>query len=514
MWISKKRFDAVIKAAKRSFAVSAFNASKITRLTASMATVSQSMDWDLRQSLQIMRARARSLSVNNDYAKKFLQMCKTHVVGPNGFRLQPNVSEVSTNGTMIKDGLANRAITDAFLDWCSQGQCDVTGQHSFFDICNLAIASVARDGETLIRKVYGRGKYGFQLQILDINRLDILKNQELTNNGMIKMGVETDKYGAPVAYHVLRRHPGDTPYYTMEGSFWERVPAEDMYHLFVAERPEQHRGIPWMHTAILRLQNLGGYEEAAVVAARVGASKMGFFTTPDGDATPLMDTTDDTATPMTEAEPGVFEVLPKGTSFEPFNPDYPHQQFGDFVKASLRGVASGLGVAYNTLSNDLEGVNFSSIRAGVLEERDNWMAIQKWFIENFLNDLYSTWLQYAMLKKAIVMPNGSPLPISKLEKFDNAKWHGRRWQWIDPLKDAEANVLAVNNGFKSRKKVAAESGTDFEETLYELADEEKLIKKLGVSIEQPAAKVAPQQIGTATPAKPGKAPPPDSPEGE
>jgi lambda family phage portal protein len=460
-----------------------FQSAMIDRLKATWTTSSQSIDWDLRTGLPVIRARARNESQNNPYAKKFLQMCATHVVGPSGFSLQVRIKEQNSTGKTVVDKLASDAIEKAFWEWANRGNCDVTGRLSFFDIQNLYIKSVARDGEVLIRKVYGSvNKFGFALQILDIDRLDTNKNEELNNGHVIKMGVEINRFGRPVAYWLRTSHPGDNPYYTNTGSSFERVPAEDIYHHFIAERPEQNRGIPWMHGALVRLKNLDGYEEAAVIAARVGAAKMGHYTSPEGDGTALADDESANGQLMTDAEAGVFQILPPGYDFKSFDPDYPHAMFSEFVKANLRGVASGLGVAYNTLSNDLEGVNFSSIRTGVLEERDNWMVIQNWMIEQFMTDVFATWLKFALLNKAVTMPNGSALPVSKFDKFNQATWQGRRWQWVDPKADIEANIAAINNGLKCRADVIAEQGKDIEDVFTSLQSEQEMIATMGIEI--------------------------------
>ena len=471
-----------VKSYKRGFSAAAIN-----RLTASMVTKSQAVDWDLRLSLEILRSRSRSLCVNNDYAKKFLQMVSAHVVGPSGFNLVCRAGDYDAKGAFVVDAIDSRAIEDAFYKWAKRGNCDVTGMHSFFDVCNMYIKAVARDGEVLIKKVRGTnaGPFGFQLQVLDVDRLDHLKNEELSNGNIIKMGVEINSYGKPVAYHIRSKHPGENPYGNYTASKIERVPAEDIYHHFIAERPEQNRGIPWMHSAILRLTHLNGYEEAAIIAARVGASKMGIITSPDGDGSPLATDTDDQGNLIDEVDPGKFSVLPQGYEFTPFNPDYPHAMFAEFVKSTLRGVASGLGVSYNTISNDLEGVNFSSIRTGVLEERDNWMVIQNWMIEKFLDDVYTEWLRMALLMGAIKTPRGFALPASKFDKFNRATWNGRRWQWVDPVKDIDANVTAINNGLKSRAQVIAEQGRDIDDVMQALAEEQKKITELGISVASP-----------------------------
>lgn len=477
-----------------------FDGAKVDRLSSSWTVFSGSMDYELRTQLNNLRARARDLTQNNPYARKFVQQCSSNVVGPTGFDLKVRISETDANGKEKLDKLASDAIKKAFWQWAKRGNCDVTGYHSFFDLQNLYIKTMARDGEILIRKVLGKdaGPFGFQMQFLDIERLDVMRNEELGNGNIIKMGVEINPYGKPVAYWIRTKHPGDNPIYSVQGSFFERVPANLIYHHFVSDRPEQNRGIPWLHAAMVELNNLGAYRESAIVAARVGAAKMGFITSPDGDATALADDKDADGNLITEADPGQFPVLPEGFGFTPFNPDYPHAMFAEFNKACLRGIASAIGVSYNTLASDLEGVNFSSIRSGVLEERDNWMVVQNWMIENFLNDVFSTWLRMALLSGNVTMPNGSSLPASKFDKFNNGLWQGRRWSWVDPLKDVQANVLAINNGLRSRTSVISDEGNDFDDVMNQLADEQEKIGELGIVLEAPDQKVTNQQDATAT----------------
>lgn len=465
-----------------------FDAAEISRLTAHWNAGNTSINTDVRMELNLIRARSRDLVLNNDYAKKFIQMVGTHVVGPNGFQLQ--VRAVDAGGK--QDTVANAAIESHFAKWSRRGVCDVTRKMSFTDIQQLVAKTVARDGECLVRKVYGKqaNRYGFGLQVLAIDRLDVQKNEESLKNGnVIRMGVEITQYGEPVAYYLRSKNPVDGIYSSYAGVVYERVPAADIYHLYIPLEPEQIRGFPWMHSAIMRMQNLGGFEEAAVIAARVGASKMGFFTSEDGDGSALADGTDAAGNLYSEAEPGTFGVLPPGYDFKNFDPDYPTANYDPFVKACLRGIASGLGVAYNTLSNDLEGVNFSSIRTGVLEERDNWMVIQNWMIDAFMVDVFEQWLKQAMLFGEVTTNNGAALPLAKFDKFNAPQWQGRRWSWVDPKKDAETAILLVNANLKARRDVMADAGYDLEDTWTQLMAEQEMADKMGIEL-KPAEQAA------------------------
>jgi lambda family phage portal protein len=388
-----------------------YQGTKTGNLFASWKPQNLSADQNLRYNLTTLRARARDMARNNDYAKRFLRMVKTNVVGHNGIILQSRV--VNDAGT--PDEGANKALELAFKDWGKKGYCEISGRYSWRDIQGVALKHMAADGEVLIRRIrdYKFNKYGYALQMIEADHLDEKHNAVLGNKNVIKMGIEFASNGRPVAYHLLKIHPGERSGligYGMSYGERVRVPASEIIHLFIPERISQNRGVPWMHTALTRMQMAGGYEEAELVAARTAAAKMGFFTNKAGDDY-QGDAVGGDGTPIIEAaEPGKFDDLPPGYDFKPWDPQHPTTAYKDFMKTILRGVASGLDVSYNNLANDLEGVNYSSIRQGVLDERDVWRDLQAFLKEHFLNVVYADWLEMVLLLQAV------RLPLSKYDK--------------------------------------------------------------------------------------------------
>jgi lambda family phage portal protein len=451
-----------------------FEAAKMGRLTGGWSTSPTHINRDLYTDLRALRSRARELSQNNDYVRRFLGLVKNNVVGAVGPGFQ--VQALRDDGSV--DQIDSTRLERGFADWCRPGHCDVTGRYGWVDLLNLVIETVARDGEVLVRHVTGRGKYAYQLQLIDVELLDESYNETLSNGNKIRMGVEYDAFGAATAFYLTQADSADPIYYGGARGPRVRVPADECQLLFVPQQIGQLRGVTWLHTAMLRLHHLGGFEESAVVAARAGAAKMGFYTQSlEGGATGGPEGEDDGAgNTLSTFEPGTFEKLPPGWDFKGFDPQYPHAHYGDFVRSTLRGIAAGLGVSYTSLSNDLENVNYSSIRAGVLEEREQWKALQRWLIDGFCLPVYSRWLRNTLSFTGAL---GS-MPISKITKFDAAIFQGRRWDWVDPEKDANAHLLAINNGLKSYSQVIREQGRDPDETWRELAADREAMAALGL----------------------------------
>lgn len=441
-----------------------YQAAKIDRLTSSWTTTQQSINRDLQTGGKVLRSRARDLSINNDYARKYMQMVVSNVVGSNGIVLQ--VKSKTTKGKLnVK---ANRQVEQGWKDWSKARNCAWDSRLSFVEMQRLFIESAARDGEVLVRIIRDESKFGFKLQFLDVNRLDENLNKDLGNGVVIKMGIEFDVTGKPVAYHLASTL--DVEIYA--GLKTERVPAENIIHAFMGERPEQIRGASWMASCMSRLQMLGAYEEAELVAARVGACKMGFYTSEAGDS--FIGEEDEMGNLITEAEAGIFEQLPAGTSFTSFDPTHPTTAFKDFNKAILRGIASGLGVAYNSLSSDLEGVSYSSIRSGTIEERDQWKVKQNWMIQHFMTPIYEQWLSMQLLTNSVGQD------MTMFDSLMEVRWQAKSWNWVDPLKDIKASIEAINAGIKTHSEVIAEQGGDIEDVFDQLAYEQALAKEKGL----------------------------------
>lgn len=459
----------------------AFEAANTGRLYADWVTGTKSADSDIRWSLKTLRARSRDLCQNNDYARRYLDLVAVNIVGPKGITLQVRSRE--TTGKL--DQIANQILEGAFADWGMAKNCTTNGKLSWIDAQRIFIESVARDGECFVMFVEDNSnRYGFRLQFIDADYIDQEKNEILPNGNQIRMGVELSVSGEPIAYWIKTKDPNDYQLGAVV-SRDVRITADKMLHAFRQDRIGQTRGVPWTATAMTRLKMLGGYEEAELIAARISASKMGFFTSPAGDDYQA-DGEQADGTLQMDVQPGQFSQLPAGVDFKPYDPQHPSTAFESFEKAMLRGVASGLGVSYTSLSNNLEAVSYSSIRQGLIEERDKWRVSQHWMVEHFCQPIYLRWLSQT-LDSGILN-----LPLAKIFKFSTTAWVPRGWQWVDPRNEVESQITAINNGLMTRTQALAERGLDIEDVLREKQSEDEMIVAMGIEITGGTAQLNPQ----------------------
>lgn len=454
---------------------SVFKGAELSRLWWDWVASPISADQELFNDFLRLRSRARELRRNHPLVRKFLKLLRNNAIGPNGFQLRARVR--NADGELNK--ALNKKIQDAWFDW---GQVvTVDGVHGLIDLQHQLIQALATDGEIIVRKIrsYRPNPYRFALQVIDPDLLDhmFFRSPGRDGNGNeIRLGVEIDTYGAPLAYWFWDRHPTDLINISARRRI--RVPADEIVHLYVPERSMQTRGITWLNSIMMPAKMLDGYVEAEVVAARIGSSKMGFFQskTPEEAAPPEADGSNPRAKIELEATPGSFEELPPGYEFKEWNPEHPATAFPNFLKAIQRWISAGLGTGYNKLADDLEGVNYSSLRSSDLTERDEWRLLQGWWARRFLMPIYREWLEFAQLSGLLV------LDARPQEAFLAVVFTPRGWAWVDPLKDVNASIAEIDNGLTSRSRVCAEQGEDFEEIIEELAEEQALIEQYGVEL--------------------------------
>lgn len=439
-----------------------YEGARVNRLTSDWISAGTSADAEIKSSLPRLRNRSRQLVRDNDYARAAIRAVRNNVIGT-GVRMQAQVRMQRGGGRLNE--VMNRAIEEVWAQWSRKDSCHTAGRLSFADIERLLISAVAQDGEVfvrLVRQPFGRSRVPFALEIIESDLLD----DSYTGSSSIegnewRMGVELNRWGRPVQYAFLRKHPGDSslgggPLPLAQHRF---VPAEEVLHLAITERPGQTRGVPWLASAIQRLHMVSGYEQAEVVRARASSALMGFITSPEAELGSPDEMYGDER--VSSFEPGVFKYLPPGSDVKVPQLDAPDGQLEPFLRSMLRAVAAGAGLSYENLSHDFSQTNYSSSRLSLLEERDNWRVLQQWMVENFHQPVFEAWLEMAVLAGVLDLPLYETDP----DRYRNVRWFPRGWSWVDPAKEVAAYKDAVRCGFKTQAEVVAEQGGDLEDLL-------------------------------------------------
>lgn len=454
-------------------------------------------DAEMRTRIRTLRQRARELERNEPYSGRFLTRLEDNIYDHHGMAFESLAGEWKAKGgetAFVLDKADARTIDRAYAEW--KKNPFVTKDMTLNEGGRLALRSAARDGDVFTKWIVDPSvnDFGFALQLLEADMCDDLKNDMVRgpNNrvvSQVRMGVEVDPFFRTTGYWMLKEHPGDQQWWQVDGYQSAQHPASEFLHSFRRRRITQVRDVTWLCSIMRDLKMLDGYDEAAIVAARTGAAKMGFLTRAYNEAGPPYtgdDASDDAmgGEKAMDAEPGLIEDLSQspGLKFEKWDPAYPHEQYDAFMKVRLRRIGAGVDTSYYAIANDLTEVNFSSIRAGLLEDREHFKALQSWWIARYEDPIFMKWLEVSLMLGTIRDPvTGASLPFSKLKKFENHNFRPRRWPWVDPEKDVNAAKIAIDNRLKSRTEVIAEnSQTTFPDVIEEQRIEQEIADKAGV----------------------------------
>ena len=481
-----------------------YDAANWDRLTLDWSAPLTTGDAEMRTRLRVLRGRARELERNEPYINRYLESLVNNIFDHHGITMQSHAGDLMRDkeGKPVfkLDPAAIRIIEQAWKEWCKNPF--VTNDMSLNEGGRLILRNTARDGDTLTKFIIDSSlnDFGFGLQLFEGDIIDDYKNTMVgdglnpNEQNQIRMGVEVNYYQRAVAYWILKEYPGDQMWWNVDGYYSERHDCKDYLHLFKRKRITQIRDVSWLVPIMRDLKMLDGFDEAAIVAARTGAAKMGFFVQKAADGNPYDGSKDPQGNLITDAEPGALEQLPYGMEFQGFDPKYPDAYYADFIKSRVRRIGAGVNMNYNTLANDLENVNYSSIRAGILDDREGYKANQTWFIARWQQPVFAKWLEIALLNGALKDPfSGNSLPFAKLKKFQKVEFRPRRWPWVDPLKDVQADVLAIKNRLTTRGKVIAENTSDeYADIIKETAMEEAFAEENDVEL--PAIQATPDEV--------------------
>ena len=428
---------------------------------------------ETRRELRGLVSHSRHAAHNFDHARAYEMLIRRHVIGPSGIRLQMNCVEPDGR----RDLRANAIIETAWKRWGKMGSPSICGRLSFWGVeCQIGTA-IAREGGAFIRLHRGRkgGPFGLRVQPIPFDLLDLDLTEPRAEGAYIEGGIEFNGDGRVLAFHVWST-PEDVTH--MGNRRRLRIPARDMVHVFIPEEIAQVFGVPRSATA-LRLMNMAdAFQKAGMEAAHFGAAAMLFFKRP-ADSSVLSDTDDrgsDEGPPIDTIEGGTILDLPPGVEPVPHVPHYPDAAVEPFMRNMNASTAAGLGLSRETLTGDLSGANFSSLRAGKGEERDEWRMLQRAVFESFHGVVFREWLNAALLTQAVL------LPFAKIEKFDAAEWRPRGWPSVNPKDDATAAEKDLALGLRSRREIAAERGRDIEEVDREIAEDQKRAETLGLDL--------------------------------
>lgn len=459
----------------------AYDAAKTGRRTDGWVTSGSSANAEVGPAAARIRGRARDLVRNNPFASIAVRKLAAKTIGTG---IVPRLRA----GT--EDTAARRFAADewaAFVD-----HADPEGRTSFYGLLHLAARSWFESGEVLLRLVPRSAAWKLrvplQVQVLEGDFLDGAKTEALATGGAVIQGVEYDAAGRRAAYWLFDEHPGDSGLSLLRTSLRSRrVPAAEILHLFEPLRPGQARGVSVFTPVTIRMRDVDDYDDAEIARKKVAACFAAFVKREGGPAkgTLAPATTDAAGRRIENLAPALVQYLSLGESVDFANPPAA-DGYVEFMRTQLHAIAAGVGVTYEMLTGDLSQVNYSSLRAGMV---DFWDLVDHWQWNVVIPQVCQpVWARVGALAAAL----GRRDPAAPW----TAVWTPPRRRWVDPVKEVGATRDAVRSGLVTQREAIAEQGWDPDEQLDEIAATNARLDALGVVLDTDARRMS--RAGTAS----------------
>lgn len=466
-WAYEREMWSTLRQERRSY-----DGADNSRLNSRWNAFNDSAERTDRYSRDMLRARARDLERNSDFANSILHAFKRNVVGK-GYSLQARTG----------DEELNRKIEDLWKQWTMKENCDITGTQSFNQLLRMAVVRKKVDGGMLFRMVYtDGGLMPFKLQALEVDELCTTCSVPQHKGNRVVGGVEYNSWNKPVGYwieeYAIDGFQTNTPVY---------VPADQMIFYFQKHRPSQIREVSDMSTTITRIRDANEYMQAVSLKERIAACLAVFIRKLTGNSGLVgMGRSGSAADHEVKKSgydgkmltPGMINVLNPGEDVQVVDPKGSGDDANAYLRTQQRLMAAGNGLSYETTSRDMSMVNYSSARQGNIEDELTFDEERELLLENVLDVVYREFLRCAVLCGLLNVPDYFRSPT----KYTRHDWTSSPKKWIDPVKEANAQKVALQYGVKTYKQISAEQGKDWQEQIDDMAEVKRYAAEHGVEL--------------------------------
>lgn len=427
-----------------------------------------------------LRQRARDLYAGGGLARSGPMTLTTNVVGW-GIQPKPKIdSEFLGMSDQERDEWEQNTKRE-FALWGNNAMCDAERQQNFYDLQQLAFRSQLVSGDVFVlfgMKENKRTPYQSVIRILEADRICTpdssggeSESVEIDGGGKIVDGVEIDREGSVIRYHIANRHPlMETSTIEVEwttiDAFGKDTGYPNILHIMTLERPEQRRGIPFVAAQIEQIKQLDRYLNSELAANVVSAMLTAFVISEDDDGkTGLEDAvnedekvTDDDL--KIELAPGAIYSLPPGKKIQEINPIRSNSAFESFVSTLITIIGASMGIPKEVLIKKYES-NYTAARSALL---DFWREVRvrrTSFNNSFNQPVYEQWLSEAVATGRIDAPGFFDDPAVR-QAWCGCMWMGASMGHVDPLKEVKAATERIANNISTQEQEASEyNGNDW-----------------------------------------------------
>lgn len=426
---------------------------------------------DIDDNVDTLRQRSRDIFYGAPIATSALKTTRTNVVG-SGLKSRPNLDSEFLGMTKEEAATWEQNTKREFALWSDTPNCDLERLNNFYELQQLAFLSWLMNGDVFTLLPFTKRAnmpYDLRVQLIEADRVCNPRNnfsQSFNRDNTVE-GVERSN-GEIVAYWIANFHPLSSQ--NAMNRTWSRVVAygektgrRNVLHCMIQERIGQSRGVPLLAPGIESLKQLGRYTDAELMAAVVS----GMFTVFIETQTPENKIGEAGEEDEYEEEAGEMSLgsgtilqLEKGQTANIANPGRPNTAFDGFVTSLVRQIGAALEIPPELLLKQFTS-SYSASRGALLEAWKTFRMYRTWLANDFCQPIYEEWLAEAVAKGRIYAPGFFQDSLIR-KAYCKCDWSGPSPGQLDPVKEANAAKIRVEEGFSTRQQETIEmNGGDF-----------------------------------------------------
>lgn len=443
-----------------------------------------------------LRQRSRDLYAGGGLGRSGPQALTTSVVAW-GIQPKPKIDGEYLNMSDEDRETAEQNILREFRLWAENTMCDAERQQTFYGLQQLAFLSMLMSGDVFA--LFGmeenkRTPYQTTIRLLEADRICTpdssgdSTSEETDSGGRIIDGVEIDKKGTVIKYHIASRSPlagNDNSELTWQAidAYGKDTGYPNILHVMTHERPEQRRGVPFVASEIEQIKQFTRYMNAELAANVVSAMLTAFIVSSEDDGKAGMEDAVNEDEKVTDDElhlelaPGAIYDLPPGKDVKTVNPLRSNSQFEAFVNTSIMTISSSMGIPKEVMLKKYES-NYTAARAALL---DFWRTVRIYrarFNTSFNQPIYEQWLSEAVAAGRIEAPGFFDDPAVR-QAWCGCMWMGASMGHVDPLKEVNAAEARIRNNITTQEQEASEyNGNDWATNIRQRRREIEALKDL------------------------------------
>jgi lambda family phage portal protein len=440
----------------------------------------------------VVSGRAQDLIANDAFASSLVESVGANAVG-SGLtpQAQPDFRALGITEEQARE--VAEQVEGEYRKWAKQA--DITRNRTFAEVQLLAARQLVGPGEFLILPLWDdqpQRYMDFRLQVLEPDRLGTPSDRGNYAGKLpgIIQGVELDKYGCPVGYHIASPTAGRfTGYLTSRDYKFYRAwvgHRRGVLHSFFLNDGEQVRGMSVLAPAMKLYRDLGDYLDFETVGAIMAAAFVVAIQTKGdlGDLADLLDSetsSDGDTTYYKEFRPAQVAYLNEGEEAKVLENKRPSGQFETFVKTVQKALAASAGLTYEVVARDFSETNYSSARASLMEAWKTFLRYRRCITDHLCEPTWRMVWEEAWLRGRVRLPRGAPDFYDAMEDWTAATWIGPARGYVDPEKEIRASVERIKNNLGTMANEIAGQGEDWEATLAQRKRERDRLENLGLN---------------------------------